>query len=107
MKLVCGVVDGNGVRRILAAESTPTLQNIDDLALLAPEGSCDWGPEAEACESETTAKIILSCVAKWDIATVYARRYAEDVVSKLGTDQMWILPLEEIEQWLTENRKVA
>jgi hypothetical protein len=107
VKLVCGVVDRNGVRRVLAAESTPTLENIDDLAALTPEGSCDWGPLATLDGRETTATVILAGAAGWETAKIYAEKYAEDVVLQLGTDKMWILSITEIQKWLTENRKVA
>ena len=106
MKFICGVIDRQGDRRILSAESKPTLAEIEDLARRAPVGSYDWGPEAEREARLRTAKIILDGVADTDTAVTYAADYADSVVIDLETDKMWILPEAEISDWLEEHRKV-
>ena len=108
MEFICGVVDRDGCRRIFSAESKPTLENIDDLGTQTPFMFYEWGPAASVEGSVRTAKAILSSVTNREEVFVHARRYAEDVVrGRLGTDRMWILPVSEVELWLTENRKVA
>lgn len=104
MQFICGVVDKEGHRRILSAESTPTLENIGDLTAKAPIQSYDWGSESSVEASEWTARVILSSVTNLDEALRLAPLYAEEVVRSLGTERMWILPSEEVEGWLTKNR---
>lgn len=106
MKFICGVVDKQGARHILSAESTPSLEHIDDLAQLAPAASYDWGPEAGENERRWTARIILSSVTNTDEALLLAPKYADEVVSSFIRVGMWILPVEEVEAWVTQNRRV-
>jgi len=106
VQFVCGVVDKQGVRRILTAESTPTLENIDDAARRMTALPVDWGPEADQEASRWAAWIILDTVTGAVIADRYCEQYAAEVVRKLSTDRMWLLPVGEVEEWLRTKQKV-
>lgn len=105
MLFVCGITDRDDNRRILCAESRPSLENIDDLAKHAVVGSYDWGVDADHGACLLTAKIILATVTDIGTAIVYAEQYADSVVHKLDARRMWILPSDEVEEWLKKNRK--
>lgn len=106
MRFICGTTKDDR-RRIFYAESAPTIENIGDLTEQLSEETYDWGQEAEVHASECTARIILLAVTGVNDAFRCARLYAEQVVRpKLNTDRMWILPVEEVESWLRENRLI-
>lgn len=110
MRFICGVVR-DGQRRILSAESAPTLENIDELAsgvpdALAASASFDWGPEAGPTAAWRTAYVILRCVTDEAEAERLATEYAELVRDNMTTERMWILPLEEVETWVSSRRTV-
>ena len=106
MLFICGVVDQE-CRRIFAAESMPTLANLADLTSHAQVMDCDWGPEATVEASEFTARVILSNVTTEAEATALAPAYAEEVVrASMVPDRMWILPSDEVEEWLQKHRRV-
>ena len=97
MRFICGTTTDDK-RRIFYAESAPTIENVDDLTELLSEDTYDWGLSAEMHASECTARIILLAVTGVNDAFRCAALYAEQVVRpKLGTDRMWILPVEEVE----------
>jgi hypothetical protein len=106
VQFVCGVIDKQGNRRILSVESTPTLENIDDLAAHTPIGCYDWGAEADRESRLWAARIILASVADMDSVKAYAELYADSVVSGMVTDRMWVLTEKEIEEWLMKHQKV-
>ena len=107
MRFICGVVDAAGSRRIFAAESMPTLTNLADLTEHAPVMSCDWGPESTVEASELTARAILCNVTDRDTALALAPGYAKEIVRvSMVPDRMWILPSDEVEEWLQKHRLV-
>lgn len=103
MRFVCGVTR-SGEKRILAAESRPSLEHIEELLADAPSLTFDWGAEADFSACERTAQVILEYVTGRDEAHRLASRYVDAVVRGLATDKMWVLPVEEIEAWLKLNR---
>ena len=107
MRFICGVVDAAGNHRLFSADSTPTLENVDELAAEYQVEYCaDWGPAANIKDAERTAYCILLCVTDRDEATLLAPRFATEVVrASLGTDRMWILSVTEVAQWMMKNRK--
>lgn len=107
MMFVCGVVDRDGNHRIFSAESRPTLDNLDELTRGVPVFSFNWGENADANARIWTARTVLEKVTDSEEAFRLAPLYAEAVVRGMESGRMWILPIEEIEAWLKENRKVA
>jgi hypothetical protein len=107
MRFICGVCK-DGYRRIFSAENAPTVKNLDDLTEQIPVDSYDWGQDADFTSSERTARIILSVVTDRTEAARLASLYAEQVVRvSLSTDRMWMLPVQDIRQWVEDHRMVA
>jgi hypothetical protein len=107
MQFICGVCK-NGYRRIISADTMPTVQNLDDMTAALPEDSYDWGPESSIDSSEKTARIILATVASTGELRYLVPLFAEQVVRvTFNSSRMWMLTLADVEQWVSAHRLVA
>lgn len=109
MFFLMGMIDKRtGKRRIMSGRRIPSVRDMQDLTDGgAPKEMLDWGFDASPDALLRTSRLILGAITNRDTAHRLADEFADDVVSVMDTDRMWLLDYGEITSWLQQRQLVA
>lgn len=101
MRLIVGMVESSGARRVLSATAEPSLDNITDLTDGGADRQyVDWGHDADEGARERLAAWVLGAFVNGEITGGAVIRFARDVIGSLQPGRMFILSDRYVQDWI-------